>query len=292
MTGRNEAYYTDYLGKPQEFISMAKYGYLYQGQPYKWQKQRRGTPGLRLSPAKFVNYIQNHDQIANSGCGERVQFLTSPGRLRAMTALLLLAPGTPLLFQGQEFASSSPFCFFADHTPDLAKLVMEGRLKALAQFAGLATDEMLPYLADPADPSTFERCKLDFSERQRNRGTYDLHRDLLRLRRDDAVFSAQTTGGLDGAVLSEECLVLRFFGEAGDDRLLLVNFGADLHLYPVPEPLLAPSEGRTWQTLWSSEAPRYGGSGTPRLDSEGNWYIPGHAAIALQAESKEQTDHD
>ncbi|MGA3118711.1 MAG: alpha-amylase family glycosyl hydrolase, partial [Syntrophobacteraceae bacterium] len=63
MTGRNEAYYTDYLGKPQEFISMVKYGYLYQGQRYKWQKKRRGTPGLRLAPAKFVTYIQNHDQI-------------------------------------------------------------------------------------------------------------------------------------------------------------------------------------------------------------------------------------
>ncbi|MGC8495009.1 MAG: hypothetical protein ACP5SH_25085 [Syntrophobacteraceae bacterium] len=111
MTGRNEAYYTDYLGKPQEFISMAKYGYLYQGQRYTWQKKRRGTPGLRLAPAKFVTYIQNHDQIANSSSGERAQFMTSPGRLKAMTALMLLGPGTPMLFQGQEFASSSPFHF-------------------------------------------------------------------------------------------------------------------------------------------------------------------------------------
>ena len=98
MTGRNEAYYTDYQGKPQEFISLVKYGYLYQGQRYKWQKQRRGTPDLRLPPAKFVTYIQNHDQIANSGRGERVQFMTNPGRLRAMTALMLLAPVTPMLY--------------------------------------------------------------------------------------------------------------------------------------------------------------------------------------------------
>ena len=80
---------------------MVKYGYLYQGQRYEWQKQRRGMPDLRLAPAKFVTYIQNHDQIANSGRGERVQFMTSPGRLRAMTALMLLAPATPMLFQGQ-----------------------------------------------------------------------------------------------------------------------------------------------------------------------------------------------
>jgi maltooligosyltrehalose trehalohydrolase len=270
---------------------MVKYGYLYQGQRYKWQKQRRGTPGLGLAPAKFVTYIQNHDQIANSGCGERVQFMTSHGRLRAMTALMLLAPGTPMLFQGQEFASSSPFYFFADHKPDLAKLVAEGRAKFLSQFRSLATSEMLPCLADPANPSTFERCKLDFSERERNRRSYDLHRDLLRLRREDPVFSAQTPGGVDGAVLAEECLMLRFFGEAGDDRLLLVNFGTDLHLDPAPEPLLAPPEGTIWQALWSSEDPRYGGTGTPKLDSEDNWRIPGHAAVALRPTSTEQEDH-
>jgi maltooligosyltrehalose trehalohydrolase len=221
-----------------------------------------------------------------------VQFLTSPGRLRAMTALMLLAPGTPMLFQGQEFASSSPFYYFADHNPDLSILVGEGRMNFLAQFRSLATSEMLSCLADPANPSTFERCKLDFSERERNRRSYDLHRDLLRLRRDDSVFSAQTPGGVDGAVLSDECLMLRFFGEAGDDRLLLVNFGADLHLNPAPEPLLAPPDGTIWQTLWSSEDPRYGGSGMPLLDSEDNWRIPGHAAVALRPLSTEQEVHD
>lgn len=291
MTGRNEAYYTDYLGKPQEFISMIKYGYLYQGQRYKWQKQRRGTPGIGLAPEKFVTFIQNHDQIANSGSGLRVQFMTSPGRLRAMTALMLLAPGTPMLFQGQEFASSSPFCYFADHETDLAELVGRGRTKFMAQFRSQATSEMVPYQIDPADPSVFERCKLDFCERKRNHNAYDLHRDLLWLRRKDPVFSAQTQGGTDGAVLAEECLLLRFFGVEGDDRLLLVNFGADLHLDPAPEPLLAPPAGTTWQTLWSSEDPRYGGSGMPVLDSEDNWRIPGHAAVALRPTLTEQERH-
>jgi maltooligosyltrehalose trehalohydrolase len=198
-----------------------------------------------------------------------------------MTALMLLAPGTPMLFQGQEFASSSPFHYFADHKPELAKLVREGRAKSLAQFRSLATSEMVSYLVHPANPSTFERCKLDFSERERNRPSYDLHKDLLRLRREDPVFRAQTQGGVDGAVLAQECLLLRFFGQADDDRLLLVNFGCDVHLDPAPELLLAPPEGMTWQTLWSSEDPRYGGVGTPPLDSEDNWRIPGHAAVAL-----------
>jgi maltooligosyltrehalose trehalohydrolase len=209
-----------------------------------------------------------------------------------MTALMLLAPGTPMLFQGQEFAASSPFHYFADHAPDLARRVREGRAKSLAQFRSLATRQMQSYQVDPADPATFERCKLNFNERERNRSIYDMHRDLLRLRREDPVFSAQTPGGVDGAVLSDACLVLRFFGPAGTDRLLLVNFGMDLHLNPAPEPLLAPPDEMRWETLWSSEDPRYGGTGTPCLDSDDNWRIPGHAAVALYPISKEQERHD
>jgi len=281
MTGRREAYFTDYQGKAQEFLSMLKYGYLYQGQRYRWQKQRRGSPSLDLPPANFVVYIQNHDQIANVGRSERIHMLTSPGRLRAMTALLLLAPATPMLFQGQEFGASAPFYFFSDHVPELARLVKEGRSSAGQQFRSLDTKEMELYFQDPGNPSVFERCKLDLNERERHRPIYDLHKDLLRLRREDPVFRAQKPGGLDGSVLSEECLLLRFFGEGGDDRLLLVNFGRDLHLDPAPEPLLAPPEGMEWRILWSSEDPRYGGTGTPTLDTEENWRIPGHAAVSL-----------
>src|SRR4030042_4736210 len=120
LTGKNEAYYTDYLGKPQEFISSLKYGFLYQGQLYKWQKKRRGKSALDLKPHNFINFIQNHDQVANSGKGLRVHQLTSPSRYRALTALLLLAPQIPMLFQGQEFGSSSPFLYFADHQKDVA----------------------------------------------------------------------------------------------------------------------------------------------------------------------------
>ncbi|PYS08023.1 MAG: malto-oligosyltrehalose trehalohydrolase, partial [Acidobacteria bacterium] len=87
MTGRADAYYSDYRGSPQEFISAIKWGYLYQGQLYSWQKQRRGTPSFNLPPKKFVNYIQNHDQLANSGSGQRCHDLTSPSRYRAVTTL-------------------------------------------------------------------------------------------------------------------------------------------------------------------------------------------------------------
>jgi maltooligosyltrehalose trehalohydrolase len=282
LTGHNEAYYTDYRGRPQEFLSAVKYGYLFQGQRYQWQARRRGTPAWGLRPAQFVAYIENHDQVANSGRGERLGRLTSPGRLRAMTALLLLAPATPMLFQGQEFGSSKPFWFFADHSDALRPLVREGRIQFLAQFPNLAQPEMRGSIADPGDPATFEMCKLDFGERRTHAATYQLHRDLLRLRREEPVFRAQRAGGVDGAVLAAEAFVLRYFGESSDDRLLLVNFGRDLRLDPAPEPLLAPPAGRLWQMQWSSEDPRYGGCGTAPPDGPDNWRVPGQAAVVMR----------
>ncbi|MGH9839675.1 MAG: malto-oligosyltrehalose trehalohydrolase [Blastocatellia bacterium] len=285
MTGRGEAYYTDYRGRPQEFISAAKYGFLYQGQWYRWQQRRRGASDLRQRPEVFITFLQNHDQVANSGRGERCHLLTSPGRYRAMTALLLLTAWTPMLFQGQEFASGSPFYYFADFEGELKRLVREGRGQSLAQFRGLATPEMQAALTDPGDAATFERSKLDFADRERHAGIYQLHRDLLRLRRTEPVFRAQQRGALDGAVLGDEAFVLRFFGEdpeGREDRLLLVNLGVDLVLDPAPEPLLAPPLEHQWNLLWSSEDPRYGGLGTPPLETTANWLIPGHAAVALQ----------
>ncbi len=281
LTGRSQAYYTDYLGSPQEFISAAKWGYLFQGQWYKHQKKRRGTPCLDLKPQAFVTFMQNHDQIANSAGGLRCHMLTSPGRYRAMTALMLLGPGTPMLFQGQEFAASSPFHYFADHEKGLAIKVRVGRGEFLLQFESLAAPDMNSLLTDPGDPALFRQSKLDFSERQGHAGVYSLHRDLIKLRREEAVFRAQRHRGLDGAVLGPEALVLRFFGVNGDDRLLVVNFGLDLRLDPAPEPLLAPPESMRWKIIWSSENPKYGGSGTPPMDTLDNWYIPGHAAVVL-----------
>jgi maltooligosyltrehalose trehalohydrolase len=166
LTGRNEAYYSDYLGAPQEFVSAAKHGFLYQGQHYTWQKQRRGTPALGLDAARFVAFLQNHDQVANSARGDRVHRLCSAAQLRAMTTLLLLGPATPLLFQGQEFAASSPFLYFADHAAPLAASVERGRRAFLAQFPSLAQAALQEEIPDATAWSTFERCILDHDERE------------------------------------------------------------------------------------------------------------------------------
>jgi maltooligosyltrehalose trehalohydrolase len=289
LSSHNDAYYTDYLGTPQEFVSAAKYGYLYQGQRYKWQKKRRGKPAFGLPPEAFITFIQNHDQVANSARGVRAHQLSSPGRLKAITALMLVGPGTPMLFQGQEFAASSPFLFFADHAPKLARLVAEGRREFHHQWRALRLPEMEQCFAPPHERATFERSKLDWSERERHRSTWELHRELLRLRRDDPVLSKQEPRGVDGAVLSSDAFVLRFFSAEHGDRLLVINLGRDLHLDPAPEPLLAPLEGFSWRTRFSTEHPRFGGCGTTAPDSEDNWRIPGEAALFLEPGSLDDT---
>jgi maltooligosyltrehalose trehalohydrolase len=278
---KSEAYLSDYQARPQEFISAAKWGFLFQGQRYVWQKARRGHAAFDLAPEQFINFLENHDQVANSATGVRPRLLSSPGRHRALTALCLLMPGTPMLFQGQEFGATSPFLFFADHQPELARLVSQGRSSFLRQFPSVAISEAQKLIPEPSDRATFERCKLDHSEREKNAPLLKLHRDLLRLRREDPAFRAPRKRGCDGAVLGDDAFVLRFFVDEGLDRLLVVNLGHDLHLEPAPEPLLAPPEEMQWTTLWSSDSVEYGATGTPPLEVDGEWRLPGEAAVVL-----------
>ncbi|HWA27922.1 MAG TPA: malto-oligosyltrehalose trehalohydrolase [Lacunisphaera sp.] len=295
-TGRTEAYYTDYRGTPQEFISATKHGFLYQGQWYHWQEQRRGHSAFDLHPHQFVVFLQNHDQVANALRGLRLHQLASPGITRALTALTLLVPQTPLLFQGQEFAASAPFLYFADHHPELNAAIREGRGKFLQQFRSIAVPESIAVLPDPTDRQTFLRCKLDLTERVTHRAIYQLHADLLRLRREDRVFAEPA--GIDGAVLGTNAFVLRYFSgkrpdsstpaSSAGDRLLVVNLGADLRFGPAPEPLLASPTRGGWQVVWSSESPVYGGHGTPSLETTAGWLLPGQAAFVLKPDENRE----
>jgi maltooligosyltrehalose trehalohydrolase len=309
LTGQREAYYTDYLGSAQEFVSAARHGFLYQGQFYGWQQKRRGTSTAGIPARHFVHFLENHDQVANSARGLRMHQLSSPGRWRALTALLLLGPQTPMLFQGEEFASSAPFLYFADHEEPLAGQVRKGRAEFLAQFPSVSTPAVRDAIADPAAPDTFARCRLDHSERERHVDAVALHRDLLRLRRDDAVIARQgaRAAGVDGAILrGDDAFVLRMHGDDGDDRLLLVNLGATLRLDAAPEPLLAPPAGMRWSLAWSSNDPRYGGPGAAHpeadrrmqgedartqgpLKAQPVWHLPGECALLLTPVPLERT---
>lgn len=283
MTGRNPAYYEDHFGMAQEFVSAAKHGFLFQGQVYAHQEGRRGQPALDRPHESFVVFTENHDQVANSATGQRLHQLTSPGRIRALTALLLLMPGTPMLFQGQEFNSSAPFYYFADHGGDLARMVEEGRELFLQQFANLAAPEMRGRIPSPHALETFEACKLDWNEVERHTKSVALHRDLLRLRREDGVLGGPDRIGVDGSVLSGEAFLLRFFEPESADRLLFVNFGFDLTRRSLPDPLSAPPAGHRWEMIWSSEHPDYGGGGTAPVEKPDGWYLPGQSAVLMKA---------
>jgi maltooligosyltrehalose trehalohydrolase len=283
LTGRREGYYGNHRGTPQELVSALERGFLYQGQWYPWQRQRRGSSTRGLPPRSLAHHLENHDQVANTPGGARLHTLTAPGRWRGMVAVQLLGPQTPFLFQGQEFASSAPFHYFADQAGELARATREGRAEFLSQFRDLATVEGRSGVPDPADPETFRRSRLDWSERDTHAWALALHRDLLRLRADDPTFSGRTACTLDGAVLDAEAFVMRWWtleGEGDGDRLLLVNLGRDLSLAPAPEPRLAPPPGRAWTLRWSSQDPRYGGPGTPSVET-GAWNLPGGSAIVM-----------
>ncbi|MGC4031525.1 MAG: malto-oligosyltrehalose trehalohydrolase [Tepidisphaeraceae bacterium] len=292
VTGRHEAYYTDHPGMPQEFISSAKYGYIYQGQFYAWQSKRRGTPALDLAPTAFVNFLQNHDQIANSARGLRLHQLASPSEFRAITALFLLGPQTPMLFMGQEWAASAPFLYFTGHNDQLAPLIKAGRAKELSQFASVATPDMRSALRDPGDAATFADCKLNHAERHLpgHAEVFRLHRDLLKLRQSEPTFRrVQRRGDVDGAVLGPGAFVLRYFGERQDDRLILINLGSDLTLRPAPEPLLAPPIDQRWSVLLATESPCYGGCGAAHPDTEDEgWHLPGRSAYVLSPGSVDE----
>jgi maltooligosyltrehalose trehalohydrolase len=294
LTGRNEAYRVDHHGSSQELLSAAKHGFLFQGQRNAWQSRPHGTSTLGIPSSAFVTYLENHDQIANSEQGHRIHQQTSASKLRAATALLLLGPGTPMLFQGQEFLASSPFVFFADHETQLAEKVRKGRHESLLQFASIRLPEVAPYLPDPADEHWFERCKLDHSERDRPIHTHHLEmiRRLLSIRHHDSVLNGIERYGIDGAVLDSAgsagnwprgpAFLLRYDATTPDqDRLVIVNLGGSGYFESIAEPLMAPPRGYRWIHLFSSEDPDWGGRGSVSFEQEDGIHLTAECTMLL-----------
>jgi len=287
VTGHNDFYYRDYLGTPQELVSALKYGFLYQGQRSDMRDKTYGTYNLHTPSEHFVHFLENHDQVANSARGFRLSTLATPARLRAVTALLLLGPQTPCLFQGQEFGATNPFLYFLGLDGDEARAVAAGRRQSLTNFPSVADPAMQQRLPDPADPQSFARSKLDWTEAERQAGILALHRDLLRMRHEDASFSQMEDRQIDGAVIGDAALLMRYITpDPAGHRLLLLNLGRDLHVGVVAEPLLAPPDGHKWTLAWSSEHPDYDGAGRRAADLDHFWIMPGDCAIVLRSAAK------
>src|SRR5262249_27907784 len=160
-----------------------RWGFLFQGQFYSWQDKPRGTAALDCDPEQFICFLENHDQVANSGRGERLSAVSHPGDLRGLTALLLLMPATPLPFQGQGWQPETPWRYFAGHRGELGRKVAEGRAEFMSQFTRVTTGAVSAAQPDPTAETTFEMCRLDHHLTPGQERAWRFHRDLLALRR-------------------------------------------------------------------------------------------------------------
>ena len=186
-TKEKNGYYIDYSTEPVcQLTRCLSEGFAYQGEASQHRGNRkRGEPSRHLPPAAFVSFMQNHDQVGNRAFGERIHQIADPCALKAALAIVLLAPGPPLLFMGEEFGASSPFLYFCDFESGLAEAVRDGRRSEFAHFAEFSSRETRAAIPDPNDADTFQRSKLDWRDLTHpdHERWLDLYRELLMLRR-------------------------------------------------------------------------------------------------------------
>jgi maltooligosyltrehalose trehalohydrolase len=181
--GEGKGYYDDF-GSFEKLVKSLTEVFVYDGEYSRYRRRRHGRPVEGLSAHHFVTFIQNHDQIGNRATGDRLEHIVGAERTKVALGIVLTAPFIPMLFQGEEFAASTPFQYFADHDDaEMAKAVSAGRKK---EFAAFGWDEGA--IPDPEDPETFKRSKLNWSEV--HGGTHgemlEWTRKLIHLRRNSS----------------------------------------------------------------------------------------------------------
>ncbi|MEA9481744.1 malto-oligosyltrehalose trehalohydrolase [Xanthomonas campestris] len=170
LTGEEEGYYAAFADQPTQHLArVLGEGFAYQGQPDP-RGHVRGEPSGALPPHKFVIFAQNHDQIGNRACGERLSVLVSPQRLRAALALTALTPMIPLFFMGEPWGATQPFLFFTDFGPPLDDAVREGRRREFAHFAAFADPAKRETIPDPNSHATFAASRAPIEDAARGDG--------------------------------------------------------------------------------------------------------------------------
>jgi len=173
LTGEREGYYADFGGVDAIATAMQD-RFVFAGDYSAYRRRRHGAPAGDIAAERFVVCIQNHDQVGNRACGERLSAIVSFERLKVAAAMNLLAPCVPLLFMGEEYGETNPFLYFVDHQdPELLQAVRKGRQAEFASF-GWATE-----VPDPGSPDTFQRSRLD-----RTRAVAGQHAQLLAMYRE------------------------------------------------------------------------------------------------------------
>lgn len=246
-TGETSGYYEDYPDPRGMLARGLTEGFVYQGEPSAHQHgRRRGEPSRHLPAAAFVNFIQNHDQVGNRAFGERLSQLATPEAARAVAAIYLLCPATPMLFMGEEWGSLCPFTYFCD-LPELATAIREGRRKEFERFPEFSSATAREAIPDPNDPATFERARLAWSEldHPEHRERLNWYRMLLMLRREVLLrlFRTRSTNSrfvLEGSAGLRVCWAF----EHGVELWLLANLsGGQPIRAPRPEGQIIFAEG-------------------------------------------------
>jgi maltooligosyltrehalose trehalohydrolase len=228
LTGEREGYYADYAGGAAERLARClAEGFVYQGDASAYRKDEpRGTPSGDLPPTAFVLFLQNHDQIGNRAFGDRLAASVDRQALEAAIALQLLCPQIPLIFMGEETASTSPFQFFTDHHGEFADAVREGRRREFASFAAFSDPARRAAIPDPNASETFERSRPQGdSERGADRAA--LYRRLLALRRDVIVPHLSGARALGAEVIGPSAVLARWRLGDGSILALAANLGAE-----------------------------------------------------------------
>jgi len=188
-TGEGDGYYADFAADPLAQLGRClAEGFAFQGEksPYRGGA-KRGEVSRALPPMAFVNFSQTHDQVGNRAFGERLGHLTSPQALRAVVAMLLLAPSPPMLFMGEEFGAAQPFLFFCDFGAELAAAVRDGRRGEFARFERFSDPAARERIPDPNDLATFNASRLDWGALTlpEHEAWLAYYRRLLAIRRDE-----------------------------------------------------------------------------------------------------------
>lgn len=270
LTGKREGYFANFDGNPRELAQTLHDGWFFTGQEAPVTRTKRGSPTTGLRLEQFVHCISNHDQTGNQAFGERLHHLVSPEAYRAASALLCLTPGTPLLFMGQEWAASSPFLYFTDHHDELGRLVTEGRRKEFKDFVEALPDHRsLEEIPDPQEEITFLRSKLQWDELSLHphKQILQLYRKLLKLRLTTPALRKRSRESFRVKVLGSGVIGIHFKETAHSGILALVDLKGG-NSWDLTENSFAnlPSDC-SWQSFFSTNEQRFGGSGSPALNS-------------------------
>jgi maltooligosyltrehalose trehalohydrolase len=180
-TAEDIGYYNDF-GSFEKLVKSLTHIFVYDGDYSHYRKRKHGRPVDGLSAHHFVGFIQNHDQVGNRATGDRLEQIIGMDLAKIAAGIVLTAPTVPLLFQGEEYAASTPFLYFADHDdPEMAKAVAEGRKKEFAAF-GFGSQE----IPNPEARETFEHSKLNWQEvnEGHHKEMLEWYRALIHLRRN------------------------------------------------------------------------------------------------------------